>query len=174
MSTESETAAVVSSLERFVLSFDFNRPGRDRSLGRDCVGIIAMGIQRRSIQGRKPDGSPFNPNSPKWAEYKMRRFGVTNVGVLTGQMFSQESLEGEPEITRNSVTMKYGTGTPSAGHNSTSGGASTSTVTDRQKASYFADSGNDFYESDEEIDALVANEYSEYVDREVNRLMGSL
>ena len=134
-------------VEALVETFDFSLPGRDQSLGRDVAVRIAAQIAERCAKGVDPEGKPWKPNAPGYASYKRVRYNVYQPGELGGQMTSLESLVGQPEISRDEITMKYGTGErpARASRSGTQLRESETTATDREKAQYFHDSGREFY-----------------------------
>jgi hypothetical protein len=162
---------VAAWIEGVVAGFDFTLPGEQGSLGEDLAGVAAQGMIDRGVpDARAADGGNWAPNEARYAAYKRRRFGAIQPGILTGQMLSLESMLGRPEITPDRVEMTYGTGEPAAGSRS---GAplrpSDQEVTDREKASYFTDSGRRFYELDDTIAAAVVEKASEAWDRYLDR-----
>jgi hypothetical protein len=152
-SVDSNADQVAAALGALVGSFDFTRPGKDQSLGRDLARTVARGIQRRSVPGATaPDGSSWAANEPEYARRKRAKYAADQPGIRTGQMLSLESLVGETTVAPDSVEMRYGTGEPprraANGAELTKGDAAT---TDRAKAGYFTDSGRPFYGLDAEI-----------------------
>lgn len=180
MSLTSNVDAVIASLEQFVRSFDFTRPGKDQSLARDVVNTIAGGIQRRSIDEHKGATKTWPDNAPKYARYKEKKYGVYDApNVRTGQMLSLQSLRGtSTRIEKDRIEMVYGTGDPPS---ATATGAPLSSqdekVTDREKAGFAHEGGRSangryrasrpFYEADDPIagkvrEVLVEN-LNEYI-----------
>ncbi len=158
MSATTNIDAVVASLERFVQSFDFTRPGKDQSLARDVVNTIAGGIQRRSIDDKKGATKSWKDNAPKYEEYKEKKYGVFDQpNVRTGQMLSLQSLKGSgTRIEKDRIEMVYGTGDPPQG--SATGatlGKKDKAVTDKQKADWAHNNTKNptrpFYEADDKI-----------------------
>lgn len=130
--------------------FDFTIPGKDQSLGRDLASSAALMISDRSISEQgNAQGSPWAPNAPKYAKMKQDKHGVYNVGILTGQMLSLESMKGETTVEANEVAMIYGTNTEPAKF-ATYGTLKDDEPTDREKAEWFADGGREFYELSED------------------------
>lgn len=112
MGATSNAKQVVDDLRRLILSFGFDKTIEGRSIGQDCVGVVADGIAARSIDAQgSPDGS-WPANEPKYKEWKRDKYGSDLVGVRTGQMLSIESLKGGSIITTHDVEMQYGTGLP--------------------------------------------------------------
>jgi hypothetical protein len=150
-----DSASAQDLVDACVDTFDFTLPGRDQSLGRDLAVRAAAGIADRSNRGLDADGQPFKPNEKRYAYRKLQRYGVDRPGELGGQMLSLTSLLGRPEVTRDAVVMRYGTGErPPA--NSRSGVPLRpweTKATDADKARHFTDSGRRFYELDGKIAA---------------------
>lgn len=145
-------------LEAFVGAIDFHMQGETADLAEELIEIAWTGVRDRSAQGLGPDGHPWPANAPGYASYKAKRYQVHQVGELSGQMLSAESLKGQPLVQPDLIEMVYGTGDPPAG-------ASRSGVelrdhekiaTDREKAEWFTQGGRPFYELDDQInDQLV-------------------
>lgn len=129
--------------------FTFDLPGKDQSIGRDLAGLAAQAIIDRSIsQQSDPKLVKWRENSEEWTEFKRKNHGVTDIGVLTGQMLSLESMMGDTSVGENEVTMIYGTGTQPTKY-ATYGEITGDEPTDREKASWFTEGGREFYELNE-------------------------
>lgn len=102
---------VADWLEQFIQGFDFKRPGRDQSLGRDVAMKVVENIHERVDEHEGPDGKAWDANAPDYAKWKEKKYGlVDEPNIRTGQMTSQQSLYGKTEIGQYEITMKYGTG----------------------------------------------------------------
>jgi hypothetical protein len=100
-------------LEGFVDSFDFTRPGIDQTLGRDVKGLAAQRIYDRAITTKGGVSGPWPENEPVYAAAKEKRYDTDpqDPNVRTGQMLSQQSIEGRSTVEPKQVTMVYGTNT---------------------------------------------------------------
>jgi len=139
--------------DQIIATIDFTLPGKDKSLGRDLVGVVAQGIIDRSVpDAQGPDGAKWDDNKDPYKAWKATEYDAFQPGILTGQMLSLESVKGETTVGKDSVEMKYGTDTPSAGsRNGKAPPAAKEPPTDRQKAGWFHEKGNEFYGLDDEI-----------------------
>lgn len=147
-------------IETAVDTFDFTLPGQaGGTLGEDLASTAAIQIGDRSRRGLKADKTPFDPNEPKYAEYKQVRYDDLHPGTLGGQMLNETSLLGKPTVSPTQVLMTYGWGVPSPRSTALNGVTLKRwelAATDRDKATWFTDSGRPFYELDPEIsEALV-------------------
>jgi hypothetical protein len=173
---------VVAWIEDFVRSFDFTRPGKDKSLGRDIVGTIIRGrtigdprcLVARSAAERRGADTQWKANESKYAARKAKDYGVFDQpNYRTGQMLSQASLWGKTEFMSDEIIMRYGTGDPPSRSAAPTQYLSTEdqNITDIEKA-YFATNVHDrpFYEIDDEIEEAVLEEMadalSEYIQTE--------
>jgi hypothetical protein len=165
--------AITSNIDEVALwisgivdSVDFTSPGRDGSLGKDLAGVVAEGIIDRSVPDAvDPSGSRWAPNEERYAAYKREKFAADQPGILSGQMLSLESVTGQLKVMPDMVEMHYGTG--SGASRSRTGAAlseSQQSVSDRDKARYFADSGREFYALDERISEALASAAQDAVD----------
>jgi hypothetical protein len=107
----------IAWLEQFVESFDFKRPGRDQSLGRDVAMKIVEGIHSRISQHVDPEGEDWPENSTKepppggYKAWKAKKYGLDDEpNIRTGQMTSQTSLYGRTQINTHDMLMVYGLG----------------------------------------------------------------
>lgn len=161
---------VGDDLEEFVASFNFLMPGQGSSLGLDVVDLVVEEIADRSVPDRKdPDDEEWAANEEKYAAYKARKYDALQPGILSGQMLSQESLRGKPEIQADAIEMTYGTGDPPAG-TARNGAALTESqkrATDRQKADWFTKSGRRFYELDTTLSADVKDMLADRLDEHI-------
>jgi hypothetical protein len=146
---DSNIGVVVKRVEDFVDSFDFQRPGRAQSLGRDIAHKIAECIHERVDRHVDPSGSPWQPNSTKepprggYRGWKERKYDlVDEPNIRTGQMTSQLSLFGNPRINRHDMEMVYGLEEPPERSAAPTGYMSEQDkkITDTEKA-YFAHTG---------------------------------
>jgi hypothetical protein len=152
-------------------SVEFTMPGQDASLGKDCAGVVAQGIIDRSVPDAvSPDGGSWAANEARYAAYKRAKFAADQPGILSGQMLSLESVKGEVKVLPDQVTMTYGTGsTPSGSRTGAALSASQSSVTDREKARHFADSGREFYGLDKDVVEAVVAEIEDAVGKMLAR-----
>jgi hypothetical protein len=119
MST-SNIANVVAWLDNWVDSFDFKRPGKDQSLGRDIAMKAVDLIQTRSLVDRTGFGTAWPPNSEtptKWhpqgyKNWKEEHYGTGEPNSRNGQMLSQQSMYGRTKIDSKLVTMIYSLNKP--------------------------------------------------------------
>lgn len=159
MDVDSNINEVKLWLHGIVDSFDFTRPGKDGSLGRDMAGVVAEGIIDRSVPDAvSPDGSGWAANEARYAAWKRAKFAADQPGILSGQMLSLESVRGDVKVTPTEVTMNYGIGSgASRSRTGAALSASQQATTDRDKARHFAEGGREFYGMDRQIaDAVVA------------------
>jgi hypothetical protein len=175
----SNVDAVVASLKRFLDGYNFTRPGKDQSLGRDIVTTIALGIQERSVQDKASATDLWPANTAEVATRKAKDYGVIDQpNVETGQMLSLPSLKGtETAIEPDRITMKYGTGQVPTRTATNQGKVKANPKTDREKAHY-AHTGQSskgvirkFYEADDKIAGDVREECRENLNgyiRDVN------
>jgi hypothetical protein len=146
MAETSNIDRVVAWLRGFVDSFDFSRPGKDQSLGRDVANVIVRGPQLddtggilgRCTDGVGPEGTPWPANADSTVAQKQRLYGHEEVNRRTGQMLSQASLLGRTEVAGEIVTLRYGTGSAPSGSAAPTGYISEQdkAVTDMQKAQW--------------------------------------
>ena len=154
--------AVVDALRQWVDGIDFTRQGKDKSLGRDCAGVIVEGIMERGLQDQSgPDGI-WLANDPAYAKCKAEKYGpgMDNApNYRTGQMLSELSLLGTTTYEPQVVTLRYGINAPP-----TRGAGPLGTildcdrkVTDIQKAQWRHENGRRFYAiTQSDSDAVVA------------------
>lgn len=116
--------------ENIIMDFGFDSPDDQHgTVGMACADSIAEGIQELGDQMLGPDMEEWPINEPKYMKWKARNFsGERRTNWRTHQMLSKESLLGEVEVTRDQVTMKYGTGQVSPDEKRPDG------ITDTQKA----------------------------------------
>jgi hypothetical protein len=178
-------------LQEFAESFDFTRPGKDQSVGRDLALTIVHGpdvggqggILGRCAAGVGADGTPWPPNAPEVSARKQEDYGWDEPNRRTGQMLSQQSLYGRTRIEPDQVTLVYGTGQPPSGSAAPSGYSSKADreTPDVLKAS-LAHSGQGrkgirrpFYEATREdaenVSAVAQENLNEYI-RETNQARG--
>jgi hypothetical protein len=155
-SVSSNIDEVAAALDALIDGFDFTRPGKDQSLGRDMAGVAARGIIDRSVPGCKaPDGSDWAENEEHYADAKRAKYDADQAGIRTGQMLSLRSVLGEVTVTRDQVVMRYGTGeAPKSAANGAELTDSDKARTDREKAGYFTEKVGEFYG----LDATIAGE----------------
>ena len=111
MST-SNIGDVIRFLDGFFDSFDFMRFGIDQNLSRDLKMKVVKRIYDRSLDTRGGINGQWDKNEPDYAATKEKRYDADpqDPNVRTGQMTSQESIEGRSTIAAKQVTMIYGTG----------------------------------------------------------------
>jgi hypothetical protein len=116
----SNIGQVTAWLEGWVDSFNFARPGKDQSLGRDIAMKVVDRIQTRSLTDRKGAKDTWPPNSEKpsrwhpegYRKWKDDNYGIGEPNSRTGQMLSQLSLYGRTRIDSKLITMIYGINQP--------------------------------------------------------------
>jgi hypothetical protein len=156
MATNSNADQFFGGLDRWLAGFDFNRKGKDQSLGRDVAMTLIRGPDVGSMGGMMgriadevtPDGTPWPENkSEEYKEEKARLYGWDETNRRTGQMTSQEALYGRTTIEPELVTLRYGNDTPPSVGKSPTGhiSASDKRVTDVEKAMHAHDQGRGFY-----------------------------
>jgi hypothetical protein len=169
-------------LDRWLDGFDFNRKGKEQSLGRDVAMTLirgpdvgAMGgIMGRIADEVTPDGTPWPENEKKYKEEKGKVYGWDEINRRTGQMTSQESLYGRTTIEPDRVTLRYGTDSPPSVGKSPTGhiSASDKRVTDVEKAGHATRDGRGFYGFNQEdranVIAVAQENLDEYI-RERNQ-----
>ncbi len=150
---ESNLGDVAGWLDRLVDGFDFERPGKDQSLGRDLAGVVANGIRDRSVPDCvAPDQSIWPANERDYAAYKREKYDADQPNVRTGQMLSLRSLVGRTSVSNELVEMKYGTGeAPTSAFNGAELTKSDEETTDVDKAGYCTEAGRAFYGLDDTI-----------------------
>ena len=160
---------VIRWLEDIVKSFNFKRRGVDQSLGRDLCHTVARKIQERSATtGAGADRNPWKANAPTTAEEKVQHYGYHDPpppNFRTGQMLSELSLFGRPDVRETEIEMHYGIGSgPNGGCWSPSDNRTQdqidadNAITDVEKAERAHDAGRKFYEPDMEMrDAVIAD-----------------
>ena len=108
---------VILWLRDFVEGYNFTRPGKDQSLGRDLAWQMVDCIMVRASQFQGPDGEEWAGNSTKsspwlpggYKQWKEETYGWDDApNYRTGQMLSQLSLYGRTTIEPRQITMIYG------------------------------------------------------------------
>ncbi len=112
--SNSNIEQVTRWLEGWLDSFDFTRPGREQSLGRDVANKVVERIAERAVNDRKGAESEWDANTEEVAKQKAAHYGVGDhaPNERTGQMTSPTSLYGRTSIEAKQITMVYGTGQP--------------------------------------------------------------
>lgn len=155
---QSNAEQVGAWIEDLVRGFVFTRPGVDRSLGEDLAAEAARAMIDRAVPDAKgPDGSGWQANESRYAQWKRRKFDADQPGILTGQMLSLASMLGSPTIGDDRIAMTYGTG-ERPGTTARSGAAVPDymrQLTDREKAEHFTSGGRAFYGLDDTVAARV-------------------
>jgi len=101
-------------LEAFVRGVDFTAPGRQQSLGRDCLAHAVQGILDDTLAGQKsPDGTPLAANRGVYGERKAKAGLPVGIGLrgkkkAGDRMLSEVEVRGEQDITPDTASMKYG------------------------------------------------------------------
>lgn len=113
-------------------------------MGRDAAKAVAERIAEAAADQKTTDDEPFPNNAPEYAAWKDKKYGVgpDAYGRRTGQMLSLESLLGEVDVTRDEVTISYGTG--QAPERSSASGyinESDKSITDIEKAFFVTNQG---------------------------------
>lgn len=170
----SNADAIVDDLADLVDTFDFTLPGKGSSLGEDLADAACESIRYRCLAGEMPDGSDFKKNDPKWAAYKAARYNAYQPGIMGGQMFSQESMNGQRIISADSIEIVYGTGDPprKLAANGVELRKHELIATDREKATYFTDGGRVFFAFNAQDGEAVLAEASDAWDQHVIRKRG--
>lgn len=90
-------------------SFNFERPGREQSLGRDALGVVTTSIQDRCRNETDPEGNRWAPNK-EWAQKDPRKRGKP-VGILgdSDNMLAPLQIQGEQDVTSTQAEVTYGT-----------------------------------------------------------------
>jgi hypothetical protein len=182
---------VITWLEGFVHSFNFELPGRDMNMGRDIAHIVAGRIQERSSRtSGGANGQRWKPISDKasirgvvaggvvvggesYKERKRKAYGWMEAdgrpGYRTAQMLSQESLFGDTRVEPYLIEMRYGLNVPPQDCKSPHDNRRPSekkadeSVTDRQKGEWFTAGGRTFYELDDQIRDAVLEEARQHL-----------
>lgn len=156
----SNYSAIEKALMELLSCCELDRPGPNgnKTLADELFDLDAEGVRRRSIEGQHgPAGEDWADNEPN---YK-RRKGGEPVGVLTGDMLSDEELQGERDIAKEEATMRYGT-----------------TEWNRQKATWFEEGTGrqperPFYDSNEAEDGPAKEEVViKQIERAIKRFGG--
>lgn len=190
---DSNIKEVVGWLHQFVASFNFTRPGVDRSMGRDLAHLVAGLIADRCAKGLAPDGTHWKPVSdtpwgppgsgfqfPGYRTRKRQAYGWPEAdgkpNYRTGQMLSHLSLFGNTVVGPDLIEMHYGIDAAPAGcyspvdNRTASERRADESVTDREKAGWAEDNDRPFYELDDEIRDAVLEEaerlLSDYISKE--------
>lgn len=153
---DSNINEVMAYLHAFVDGFDFTRPGKDQSLGRDLAKTQVDRIMVRAEQGQcGPDGVRWARNSTKsspwlpggYKQWKEEQYGWPDEpNRRTNQMLSQTSLYGKTTIAPREIMMIYGTGDAPTDSKSPNGFFDEKTdgqVTDLQKAEWAHEDSGD-------------------------------
>jgi hypothetical protein len=159
---QSNLGEIDAWMKQLVDSFNFQRPGKDQSLGRDIAGAIANGIRDRSVpDAMGPDGDKWDDNEESYAAEKRQKYDADQPNVRTGQMLSLQSLMGRTTVEPELVEMRYGVDEPpSSAFNGTELTEGDKAVTDIQKAEWCSVT-RPFYALDEEIKAAARAEAGE-------------
>jgi hypothetical protein len=163
--------AYFAKLANLIETFNFTRPGKDESMGKDAAHKIAVGIFTRSREEQGGPEGPWPENDPDYTDWKWNKYHVELIGVRTGQMLSLESLLGKVDVAPTTVEIYYGTGQAPTGSMSSSyiSQADTS-ITDIEKAWFFTRMKGSFYELDDKI----ANDVKQYFSDELSEFIREL
>lgn len=165
----SNLAEIEALLKGIIDGWDFDRPGTDRSLGLDLAGIVGAGIAERSLgEAKSPDGEGWRPNEAKYAARKKEKLGVTNVGVLSGQMLSLQEILGNVDVQPDEVTIRYGSGAAGVepdGWRADGSGPPGELPTPEQKLEYFEAGGRKVWGLDDAIRAEMTREAADHFGR---------
>lgn len=166
MTASDAFAEYINKLKALIETYDFTRPGRDQSLGRDAANKVAELILDRSVRDQGgPDGT-WPANKDTYTRRKERLYHVNLIGFRTGQMISLPSLLGHVDIGRHNVTLTYGTGTaPSSSMSSPYISESDKQISDTKKAEYFTARKGRFYALDETISDALRELFAEDLDK---------
>jgi hypothetical protein len=108
-------AQVDAWLNSWIDTVDMELPGRGQSLGRDIIGTVASGMQKRASQDQTDaEGTPWQPNAEPYATRKEKLYGWVLANYRTGQTFSLVNLIGTSSATKDEVTMRGGVDSPPA------------------------------------------------------------
>jgi hypothetical protein len=148
------TAAEVEHwLQEFVKGFNFERPGKDRSLGLDIANVVIRGphldgfggIMGRAAEHKDWEGNEWPPNStrepPKsgYKGWKERKYGwADEPNRRTNQMLSALSLGAKTTVAKDLVEIRPGLDQPPSDSRSPTGfiNKQDKKVTDTQKMQF--------------------------------------
>jgi hypothetical protein len=135
-----------------IATFGFTTTYEGKALGEILKEGNAEGIAIRSANEQKGgEGPPWKENSEPYRSDKFRRYGVTDTNYRTRQMLSIQSLEGTTTITKDLVTIAYGTGqAPTSGATGYID-PKADDATDVEKAGWAEEQGRGFFQLDENI-----------------------
>lgn len=151
----------------FVDGFDFTLSVGNKLLGKELAAEASIAIRERTVvEQQEASGAPLKPLNPKYKARKLKKHSVDKIGVLTGQMLSEESMRGKVTIEPTEVSIAYGTGTKPTRF-ATYGTITGKEPTDREKAEYFTDSGRPFFELDDAIEEKLREVAQEALDEYV-------
>lgn len=166
---------ILKQAMEFIDSFNFERPGVEGSLGKDCAHAVAERIaDLAATEQRTSDNEDFPDNEPRYADWKNRKYNTSKpaFGIRTGQMLSIQSLLGDVEVEPGRVTMSYGTGqAPDRSGASDYISESDKRTTDREKAGYIS-KRVEFYKAGSEGRAAVVEVVKEALDKAIREENG--
>jgi hypothetical protein len=162
---------VLAWLSSGIESFDMNSPCGGRRLADAIHENQAKQIQERSLGEQRGAILPFRPNTSKYAQWKLDKFGTDLINVQTGGMLSEESIQGELIVNGKELQHVYGTGKPGeskikleepkpkkpgkrrrkARKGKRKEAGERRQPTDREKAAWAAEDGRSFFELDDQI-----------------------
>lgn len=147
-------------IDALVDTFDFTLTGKTESIGKDLADAACESMRYRALEEKDPLHRKWKDNEKNYAKYKEVRYDVHEVGILSGQMLSQESMNGQRFVTPNSVQIIYGTGRSHQGpaRNGAPMKPHELIPTDREKADWFTKGGRRFFEFDAEDAEAVFDE----------------
>jgi hypothetical protein len=112
---------VAGWIERFIEGFNFCRPGKDQSLGRDLANTVIRGpdvgelggIMGRCAEHVDPEGNEWAPNAPDYAARKEKVYGIVDEpNRRTGQMLSELTLGAKTKVTPKEIEIRPGLDAP--------------------------------------------------------------
>jgi len=146
---------VADWFRQFIHGFNFTRPGKDQSLGRDIANVIIRGpeldglggVMGRCADQKDPEGKEWAKNSTKpirgypggYAEFKEEKYGIIDeANRRTGQMLSQLTLTAKTKVGATEIEIRPGTDQPPSSSAAPTGKLSEAdkAVTDTQKIGF--------------------------------------
>lgn len=95
---------IMRKLKTHALFLDF----RHQNLGDDLCGAFTDGTMRSILAEESASGAGWPALSPKYEEWKSRRFPGQQMGHLYGLMTDPAQIRGEIEVHRDSAQTTYG------------------------------------------------------------------
>lgn len=101
---------VLGDLNAMVDDLQFDRPGREETIGKGALVLLSERIQERCRAEQDPSGSAW-PENKEWAKTNKLKQGKP-VGVLGDvsdeSMLAEVNIDGFREITADQASMTYG------------------------------------------------------------------